>query len=379
MSLLKIVHVCDKFGMAGSAIHGASRLFSWWLPRFDRTRYDVVLYALKHPDVASRALEDTGVALKYLGTSGYDPTAVLSFRRLIAEERADVLHLHGWASSNFGRLAGSLAGIPTIMHEHGAHPHMPLSQRIADRLLASRTQAVVAVSQAAHDFLVGQRYVDPAKIRRIYNGAPLREFQAVDAAASAAERARLGFPPEGRIVGAIARLSEEKGLDTLLRAAALVAQRIPALHVLLVGDGPLREPLETLARELGIERRVVFTGYRTDVPLLQSLLEIQTFTSHWEGAPLALFEAMAMGKPIASSDAGGLGEILRGTDAALLVPPADPAALAGVLTRMLEDADLRTRVAGNARELGRRFDIDHTVRQLEALYEALAGARRTGR
>jgi glycosyltransferase involved in cell wall biosynthesis len=371
MARLKIVHVCDKFGMAGSTIHGASRLFAWWMPRFDRSRYDVRLYALKQPDFASRALEAEGVALGYLGKSAYDPTALFSFLKMIRAERPDILHLHGWASSNFGRVAGRQAGLPTIMHEHGAHPAMPLSQRVADRVLAGTTDMAVAVSKSAHEFLIS-RHVAPSRIRRIYNGAPLDEFRPAEADLVRAERARLGIPAAGPVVGSVARLSDEKGLDHFLGAARVVAARRPDVTFLIVGDGPLRGALESLARELGIEQRVVFAGHRKDVPLLQSMMDIQTFASLWEGAPLTLFEAMAMGRAIVSTNAGGLGEILGGSDAALTVPPGSADALAEAMTRVLEDASLAAQLSTSAKAMSHQFDIASTVRQLEALYDELA-------
>jgi glycosyltransferase involved in cell wall biosynthesis len=372
MKKLKIVHVCDKFGMAGSTIHGVSRLFAWWMPRFDRERFDVKLYALKQPDPASRALEAQGIALSYLGRSRYDPSALASFSRLIKTEHVDVLHLHGWASSNYGRFAGARAGVPTIMHEHGAHPAMPLTQRVADRLLAARTDTAVAVSKSAHELLISLRHVEASKIRRIYNGAPLEEFRPAGPEAVREEKVRLGLPAVGPVVGSVARLSDEKGLDHFLRAAQLVASRVPDVSFLIVGDGPLREPLQALARELDIDRRVVFAGHRRDVPLLQSIMDIQTFASLWEGAPLTLFEAMAMGRTIVSTNAGGLGEILGTSDAALTVPPANPHALADAIARLLDDRGLAAQLSVKAKAMSRQFDINNTVRQLESLYEELA-------
>jgi len=371
MQPIHVIHVCDKFGMRGSTIHGASRLFAWWMPRFDSERFNVKLYALKRPDSASRALEAQGVRLSYLGKSAFNPGTLASFVGVIRREQADVLHLHGWIAANYGRMAGRLTGVPTIMHEHGVEPNFPKTQRAADFILAGFTHTAVAVSQGVRDFLVNKRFVRPSKIRLIYNGAPIEKFTPADPDAVASEKRRLGIPPDSPVIGTVGRLDTEKGMNYLLQSAKRVLAQFPEARFLIVGDGPKREELEAEARDLGILQSVVFTGYRSDVPLLQSLMDIQAFASLWEGTPLTAFEAMAMGKTIVSTNAGGLGEILEDGRSALVVPTCDPQALSDAITRLLADRSLADKLAANAKMMSRAYDISRTVRKLELLYEEL--------
>ncbi|MGB9586707.1 MAG: glycosyltransferase family 4 protein [Armatimonadota bacterium] len=377
MSRIKVVHICDKFGMKGSTVHGASRLFSWWMPRFDYGRFDVKLYGLKKPDQSSRALEAEGVRLTYLYKSAADPTTLLSFLKVLRRDHPDIVHLHGWTSAHYGRIAGRLARIPTIMHEHGAHPFVPKSQQVADRLLSKLTDIAVAVSRASRDFLVHSRYVDPQKVRVIFNGVPISDFHPLTQDAVRETRECLGIPPDCPVVGTIGRLDIEKGMDHFLRAAKVVLGKFPSVRFLIVGDGPLRQDLEQMTRDLEISSSVLFTGYRPDVPRIQSIIGIQVFASLWDGAPLTAFEAMAMGKAVVTTNAGGLAEIFEHEQTALVVPPGDSGALADAVGRLLGDNSLAYELGRNARDVSRKYDINHTVRNLESLYEEVS-LRRSG-
>ena len=377
MGRTKVVHICDKFGVGGSSVHGCSRLFAWWMPRFDTDRFDVKLYGVKRPDGSSRAMEEMGVSLDYLGHKRLSPMVLRSFLTLIRRERPHVMHLHGWIAANFGRLAGWMTGTPTIMHEHGVDPAFPGSQRTADFALSAFTHTAVAVSRSVRDFLISRRFVGERKIRLIYNGAPLNEFSAADPADVEGLRREFGILNGAPVIGSIGRLCEQKGVTYLLKAARIVLDRHPDARFLIVGDGPDKDDLLREADKLRLGANVVFTGYRTDIPAVQSLLDIQVFPSLWEGTPLTVFEAMGMGKAIVSTTVDGLGEVLTSGQNALTAPPADPAALADAVVRLIEYPSLAHALASRAKATGKRFDVTQTVRNLESLYEQIrAGASR---
>ena len=372
MAKLNVIHICDKFGVRGSNIHGVSRLFAWWFPRFDTDRFNVRLYALKHPDSSSRALEAEGVSMTYLGKSALNPAVLTTFLSVIKREKADVLHLHGWIAANFGRVAGRLAGIPTIMHEHGVDPSFPTSQRIADKLVSPFNHIAVAVSKSVRDFIIANRSVRPWKIRTIYNGAPLDEFSPADPLVVAKVREEFGIPPDCLVIGTIGRLDTQKGITYFLRAARRIMS--PDIRFLVVGDGPKRQELEDEAKDLGLGSNVIFAGHRSDIPAVQTLLDIQVFPSLWEGAPLTVFEALAMGKAIVSTNVDGLGEVLVDGESALIVEPSNPDQLADGVQRVLSDSDLADQLRAGAVTQSKKFDISQTVRNLESLYEELCAA-----
>jgi glycosyltransferase involved in cell wall biosynthesis len=374
-----VLHVCDKFGVAGSSIHGVSRLFSWWFPRFDRARFEVSLVGLKRPEPASRLLADEGVPVHHLNRGRFDPRIATDLVALARARGARILHVHGYAAADFGRLAARRVGAALVLHEHFADPRMPVYQGWADRLLAGRTDRAIAVSGSTRDFLVRERHVPADRVRLIWNGAPLEEFAHPHPHAREAVRAELGLEPQAIAIGTIGRLSEQKGQEGLLAAAAQVVPASADARFVLVGDGSLEPALRAQAQQLGIAPRVVFAGHRTDIPSVLAALDVVCISSTYEGTPLALFEAMAAGKPIVSTAVDGCREVLEDGRTGLLVPARDPAALAAALLRVLRDPGLRRQLGAEAAVASRRYDIAECVRQIEQVYDDVLRERGAGR
>ncbi len=369
MMPLSVLHVCDKFGVAGSSIHGVSRLFSWWFPRYDKTRFAVSLCGLKRPEPASELLAQQGVPVHHLGRSRFDPRILGDLVALARQREAKILHVHGYAAADFGRLAARRVGAALVLHEHFADPRMPAYQGLADRLLAPLTDRAIAVSASTRDFLVQERHVPVERVRLIWNGAPLEEFAPVAAEKAQALRAELGIAPTALLVGLVGRLNQQKGHRYLLQAAPQVLAQVPLAHFLIVGDGDLMGELRALAAALGITDRVTFAGHRADVPTVLGALDAFCISSTYEGTPLALFEAMAAGKAIVSSAVDGCREVLVDRLTGLLVPPRDPPALAQALIEVLASADLRESLARSAQAAASRYDIRTCVTRMEALYD----------
>jgi glycosyltransferase involved in cell wall biosynthesis len=364
-----VLHVCDKFGVAGSSVHGVSRLFSWWLPRYDASRFDVSLCGLKRSEAASRLLQEQGIAVHHLGRGRFDPRIVPDLVGLGRRLRARIFHVHGYAAADFGRIAARWLGARLVLHEHFADPRMPFYQGLADRALAGYTDRAIAVSASTRDFLVRQRHVPEGRVRLIWNGAPLDEFAPVERPRALAVRRELGIPEGALVVGAVGRLNEQKGHRYLLDAAATVLARRPSVRLLIVGDGDLDIPLREQARALGIAGRVVFAGHRADIPDVLGAIDVLCISSLYEGTPLALFEAMASGKTIVSTAVDGCREVLEDGVSALLVPPRDAAGLAAALVRTLDEPDLRADLARAARRASTPYDIRECVGKMEALYD----------
>jgi glycosyltransferase involved in cell wall biosynthesis len=251
---------------------------------------------------------------------------------------------------------------------------MPAYQGVADRLLRGLTDAAIAVSHSTRDFLVNERSVPAERVRVIWNGAPLEEFAPVPRERALAVRRGLSLPDDALVVGTVGRLSAQKGHRFLLDATATLLPRRPEARLLIAGDGDLFEDLRGQAARLGISDRVVFAGHRTDVADVLGALDVFCISSLYEGTPLALFEAMAAGKPVVSTSVDGCREVLEDGVSGLLVPPADAAALAAALDRAAADPDLRAALGRRALEASRRYDVRACVDAMQALYdELLAG------
>lgn len=368
-----VLHVCDKFGVAGSSIHGVSRLFAWWFPRYDKARFEVSLVGLKGSEPASERLVEQGIPVRHLGRGRFDPRILTDLVAVAREHRARILHVHGYAAADFGRLAARLVGARLILHEHFADPRMPAYQALADRLLSSLTDRAIAVSGSTRDFLVRERFVPKDRVRLIWNGAPLDEFAPVGRERALRVRRELQIPDDAPVVGAIGRLNTQKGHAYLLEAAPAILRAEPRAFLLVVGDGDLMEPLRQQARALGIAERVRFAGHRTDVPDLLGAIDVLAIPSLYEGTPLALFEAMAAGKAIVSSAVDGCAEVLEEGRTALLVPPRDAPALAAAIGSLLADSEGRGALSEAARAASRSYDIATCVARMQDLYaEVLA-------
>jgi glycosyltransferase involved in cell wall biosynthesis len=369
---LNVLQVCDHLGWDGSRMHGVKRLFAWMVPRFDTSRFNVSLVSLRKRDVSEETLDALGIEIEYLHRSKFDPATLPALLKIIDRRRVDILHLHGYGATTFGRLAGAMRGIPTILHEHANLTDTPWFQKVADRLLEPYTDLAIAVSESTAEFVRTARHVRPARVKVVYLGAPLDEFaggRPPDQIASA--RAALGIAPGEFAVGTITRLHESKGNSYLVAAAAAVIATRPAARFYLVGEGPLRPTLEAQARALGLGDRFVFVGFQKDVAAALSAFDLSVFPSLWEGTPLTVFESLAMGKPIVATDADGLLDVLRADETARIVPRRDAAALADAIIWMMDRPDERARFAAAAATAGRQFGIDAFVRKMERLYTLL--------
>lgn len=371
-----VLHVCDKFGVAGSSIHGVSRLFSWWFPRYDASRFQVSLCGLKRPEPGSRALEQQGIPVRHLGRGRFDPRILGDLVGLAREKDARILHVHGYAAADFGRLAARRVGAALVLHEHFADPRMPSYQALADRALAPLTDRAIAVSESTRDFLVRERHVPADRVRLIWNGAPLDEFAPVSKEVAQGTRSELGLPADAVVIGSIGRLNEQKGHRYLLDAAAGALPDVPAGRVLIVGDGDLEGPLREQARALGIADRVVFAGHRGDIPAVLGAVDVFCISSTYEGTPLTLFEAMAAGKAIVSTAVDGCREVIEDGVTGILVPPRDAATLALRLRELLLDGSRREALARAALRASSRYDIRRCVEAMQALYDEVLAEKR---
>ena len=353
-------------------MHGVKRLFAWMIPRFDRGRFSVSLISLRKRDPADSTLEDLGIDVTYLHKSKFDPATLPALLKQIDRRSADVLHLHGYGATTFGRLAAAIRRLPAVLHEHANLTDTPWFQKIADRALAPYTDIALAVSRSTAEFVVRARLVPAERTKVVYLGVPLEEFSRprTTEEVGAARRA-LGIPPNTFAIGTVTRLMPSKGNEYLVDAARLVIDRLPDARVYIVGEGELQTELEGRARALGLGDRLTFCGFRRDVAEAFAAFDLAVFPSLWEGTPLTVLEALAMGKSIVATDADGLQDVLTNGVDAKIVPRRDAAALADAIVSLANDASLRQRLATNARQTGAAYDIDVFVRKMERLYELL--------
>jgi glycosyltransferase involved in cell wall biosynthesis len=216
---------------------------------------------------------------------------------------------------------------------------------------------VVAVCRAAHDFFLKTTAIPHRKLTFIYNGIPLEKFLSLHPAPE-----RPGFT-----FGTVGRLVPVKNHRSLLQAFSLVAHRMPGCRLEILGDGPLRQELETLSQHLGIAHLVLFHGSSLDVARFLSRLDAFVLCSDSEGLPLTLLEAMAAGLPVVATEVGGIPELVRDARCGWLCPVSDHGRLA--------DAMLRVAESGERQEMGARGRASaiqsYSLEKMGAKYEHL--------
>ena len=304
----------------------------------------------------------------------YEPVSIARLGAWLRRERIDIVHTHtprDWFIAAAATLGGPARNVAT------RHLLMPVAHPSLKRSFLRRLSAMIAVSAAVRRGVETSRLVAPDRLVTVPNGVALPEPSDRLGPLRAAQR--LG--PDDLVVGCVARLSPEKGLADLLRAAALLLPRWPRLVVLVVGDAPIGsehpEELRRLATELGLASAVRFCGYLPDAGRLCAEFDIQVVCSRAEPCGLATLEAMAQGRPIVATASGGSPELMDDGVEGFLVPPQDPARLAGRLECLLDSPGLRREMGRRGRDRVRRdFGLDLMVERTEAVYRlALEGAR----
>jgi glycosyltransferase involved in cell wall biosynthesis len=353
-------------------MHGVKRLFAWMIPRFDASRYRVSLVSLRKRDLSEETLDSFGVDITYLEKSKFDLRTFFALLEVVDRKQIDILHLHGYGATTFGRMVAAWRRIPVVLHEHANLTDTPWFQKVADTVLEPFTDIAIAVSESTAEFVRNARRVRPERVKVVYLGAPLDEFsEARPDAEVAATRASLGVAPGDFVLGTVTRLHDSKGNAYLVEAARLVLDARPQGRFFMFGEGPLRESLEAQAATLGLGDRFVFGGFVKDVAGVLWSFDASIFPSLWEGTPLTAFESLATGRPIVATDADGLLDVLADDRDALIVPKRDARALADAIIRLIDDPALRARLSAGARETAREYDIATFVRRMERLYDVL--------
>jgi glycosyltransferase involved in cell wall biosynthesis len=292
----------------------------------------------------------------------------LPLLRLLRSGRVDVVHAHKFGSNLWLSLLTRLGKAPVfIAHEHTWSYERALRRFVDRELIARKADAFVAVSPTDRTRMIELERIPPHKVVLVPNGIP-------DPTAGNADHVRrdLEIPADAPVVGTVCGLRPQKDLETALRAVSHLAPRRADLRFLVVGDGPDRERLERLARELGAP--VTFLGHRpnADVPDLLAAMDVLVCSSRFEGMPLAVLEWMAAGKAIVASRVGGIPAIVEHGREALLVPPRDYVAFADEIDRLLGDPAERERLGKAAQQRQRaEFRFVDTLSRLESLYEQL--------
>jgi len=300
--------------------------------------------------------------------NGTDYFSFLKVAKILKEENIDVIHTHNTQPFMDGVIGAVLAGVKTIVHTDHARS-FPDKKRymFAEWFLSHFVYKVVAVSEHTAFNLQKYEKIPRGKIEIIYNGIN-RNIQNVTIDKSK-KRAELGIENSGPIIGLGVRLSEQKGITYLLSAMPGIIRVFPDITLVIAGKGPLEAKLKEQTVALGIGPHVLFVGMRLDIPEVIKLFDCYVLPSLWEGLPMVLLEAMAVGCPIVATDVGGVSSIIKSGENGILAKPGNTQELAdGIIKTLSNDAFRAECIKNNMRIFNEKFDAAVMTRAYEKLY-----------
>lgn len=303
-----------------------------------------------------------------------DLRAFFSLLTLIMREKPCIVHTHSSKAGILGRLAARLAGVPAVVHTphgHVFYGHFgSLTSKIyllVERIMACITDRLIALTHGERDDYLALSVGDPKKIFTIHSGVDIDHYLHAKVNIQG-KRKSLGLKPEGLVVGTVGWLLPIKGPMYLLKAMAEVWKEYPEMSLVFVGKGDLEGELTQEASCMGASEKVWFLGWRDDINEILPVLDIFVLPSLNEGMGRVLVEAMAAGRPIVASNAGGIPDLIYQGENGLLVPPADPKALARELVFLISNPGKRREMGDKGREMAVRFGTDSMVQKIDQLY-----------
>jgi glycosyltransferase involved in cell wall biosynthesis len=309
---------------------------------------------------------------------------LIALRRLCAlirRDRYDIVHTHTTKAGLLGRLAARLMRVPVVVHTpHGHAFHDYLNSggsealKWVERALARWTHRIICLTEAERGDHLRFRIGPPEKFEVVHSGVDVERFRCARASSRITRRA-VGLPEQGPLVGCVARLVPVKGVRHLLEAFPLVRAAVPRASVVFVGDGPLRNALERRAAALGLDGTAVFLGIRRDIAEIMPLFDVIVLPSLNEGMGRVVVEALAAGRPVIGSRVSGIQDLIIDGETGLLVPPADPGALAGAIIRLLNTPGLANALNLRAQREVHTYGIKPMIKKIDHLYGLLLANR----
>lgn len=297
-----------------------------------------------------------------------DWRAVRQIEECIQEDGIQLLHTHGYKADLYGYVAARRSGKPIVATCHnwvGGTAALGIYNRL-DRMALKRFQGLAAVSDSVAQCLLDSG-VAAKKIRTIANGIDVGPF----------ERARPlpVFEFDGnKVVGMVARLDLQKGFEYLLRATRELCAAFPALKVVIVGEGPDRQAIESMVQRFGLQSNVILAGQHSHMPEIYAAMDVFVLPSLNEGLPMTILEAMAASRPVIATRVGAIPKIIKDGEAGLLVDPGDVDGLRNALERLLTDSDLGRRLGSAGHDwVSRNYTSEAMALKYRQMYDEVLG------
>ncbi|MGJ3238047.1 MAG: glycosyltransferase family 4 protein [Anaerolineae bacterium] len=371
---MRVVHL-----IKAKQIGGAERHLLMLLPALMARGVDVRLLVMVEPDnpmtdlfeeAQARGIPAEAVEIRHT----IDVVIINRLRARLNELKPDILHTHLIHADTFGMAGAKLAGVPHVIVSRHNDDSFRSKHIIkwANGFMWNRVSACIAISDAIRQFVVDVENCPPDKVYLVQYGI---EHQALAQAdfdqARSSLLAELALPDDAHLLGIACRLVEQKGVIYALQALLQIQFTHPNAHLVIAGDGPLLHELKHLAGQYEISDNVHFLGWRADVPALMAGFDLFLMPSLWEGFGLVALEAMSKRRPVIASAVSALPEVIAHQETGLLVPPADPDALADAICTLLDDRAVRVHMGMVAEDrVEQYFTVGRMADETLAVYRA---------
>ena len=391
MAALHVVHLIEALGPGG-----AERLLYTNLKYFDPSRVRSTVFSVySHDNHWLEPIRELGVPVVSLDCEGRRrlPLAIKKFSGWLRTNPTDLIHSHLWAANVVARVSGRLAGVPVVSSVHNPDHEDAAWSDGADVSLTKRriakgidrwtahvgNQRLIAVSEYVRQSANRHLKFSLNEIDLLYNPIDLSALSAAPAKARGELLDEIGLPADAIVLLNVARLAPQKGLIYALRALPQIVATYPQAHLISVGstaDSKWVEQMRSEATRVGCADHFHIIGPRSDVTDFLHSCDVFVFPSLYEGLGIALIEAMAAGCVCLATTVGPIPEFMEDGRNGVLVPPADPEAIAAVIRELLANPKRRAHLAENARRTARaRFQPQAAAERLTQIYERVAKSR----
>lgn len=363
--MIKVIHVLSDMKIGGAGIWLLNLLGS-----IDRERFEIKVVLPQGSMLVDKVkgLGFEAIAVEGMRDRSFDIAVVGLLQGIFRKEKPHIVHTHASLSA---RLAAKLSGVSIINTKHCMDSRKKGIKRLAGACINNwLSDSLVAVSEAVRQNMLDNGAAKD-KISVVYGGiCPVRELEDKE---KSEVRQKWGISDQDIIVGIVARLAEVKGHQYFLEAAEIISREKKDVKFVIAGSGPMENMLKEQARGLGIESRVVFTGFMENIYEILNILDINVISSLSEALCLSLIEGMSIGKPSVGTETGGVPEVVRAGYNGFLVPAGNSEGLAVAVLKLIDDPQLREIMGDRGRRLAAEsFTAAAMAKGIEELYEAVA-------
>lgn len=363
------------FITVGLEIGGTEKMIVRILRNINKHRYDVSLCCLEKKGPLHHEIERGKIDVLYLNIPKRPLlyslllhfVAVVRLFLILRKKRFKIVHSFLPRANIISRIAGYMAGVPIVISSNRTSRIRKKYYLFLDWLTSPLVDKITAVSNAVGRYTIKKMKMKRDKIAVIENGIDFKNLEIEHY-----RKEDWGINSNTDVIGIVGRLVPVKGHKCFLRAAQIIKRESPHVKFFIVGDGPERERLKQMVRDLDLIDNIVFTGMVQNIFKFIKIFDILVSCSLWEGMSNSILEAMAMGKPVVATQVGGTPEIVIDGVNGFLVPSKDACLLASKVLILLRDRELCQRMGESGKIIVKeRFDIKHTIRKMEDMYNNL--------